>query len=422
VNFGNCLSGLGRTLEAIRQHDLALDYVPDHAMALGNLGVELEFFSAISSEYGILEDALSYLDRALSSKNLESIGGSQARAQFEQARARVYKKVSLFAARGVRPPVVEVREVKSEYQRYVEFCRRHDLLLNFATRHGQPSHANEDSVFFSMITPTDDSSTYPRLSRIVNETKERYVTARLLLYEACCHPYDTQPYDDMVFFGDNDDRAVYGVRPGKLKLAFEGAYNIFDKIALFVRDRFDLQVDDRVDYGRIWREESATSLRDPIVKTGNRQLFALYDISTDLGPSGYMAQLGTLRNFLTHRYVVVHTAGQTSWRANVDSGKYHVEYKRFAESTIELMRLVRYAVTYLSAFLHSEYRSSRRTARIAQTKRIGGNKHYAQGPLGGLVSGGGNPSGAPPSQDLAQEDRPSAPDCGDGQADCPVGV
>ena len=57
INYGNCLSGLGRTVEAMSAYDQALQLFPEHPMAKGNLGIELHHFARIADHSIFLLDA-----------------------------------------------------------------------------------------------------------------------------------------------------------------------------------------------------------------------------------------------------------------------------------------------------------------------------------------------------------------------------
>ena len=64
VNYGNCLSGFGRYIEAIECYQKALAADSTNGMAAGNLGIELERAAQIAGHYrheymALAHDALS---------------------------------------------------------------------------------------------------------------------------------------------------------------------------------------------------------------------------------------------------------------------------------------------------------------------------------------------------------------------------
>lgn len=355
TNYGNCLSNLGRSLEAISEYNTALKYVPGHRMALGNLGVELEHFAFIAQSLLPLRDAREALSQALSGDHLEQAGARWARPSFIRAKKRVEQLLDQFGESAGKSNSAKPNYATKYQQGYAEFCAEYQLFLNFCV--GDCHQVAGDSVGFSIVTPIDDETTFPRLVRVVNGIKERYAVARLLLYETCNPPFKTQAYDGMTYYTDNLDYAVYGIRAAKLKLAFESAYNVLDKIAFFINDYLGLGLSERsISFTSIWRERQSTVLRPTIKTLDNYHLYALYNISRDLAPGGYLNHLRDIRNFLTHRYLVPHVE-RLHWLEAADGPEYHLGYRDLLDRTIQLMQLVRSATIYLIAFIDQEERS-----------------------------------------------------------------
>jgi len=381
VNYGNCLSNLGRSLEAISEYNAALSYGPDHPMAWGNLGVELEHFAFIAGHAALLRDANEALNKALANDRLEQMRESGARIYFERTQQHIGQWLSRIKedTSSVEPKTPHFATVY--HQAYVEFCVKQHLFLNFCLKNRPCEHMAEDTVSFSLVTALDDNTTFPRLARVVNEIKERYVAARLLMFEACKPPFNTQPYDEMTYYVDNLDYAIYGIRATKLKLAFESAYNILDKIAFFINDYLDLGIKEKnVDFASVWKKRGSTSLRPEIVQRNNYHLYGLYDISRDLDSGGYFARLRDIRNYLTHRYLVLHVE-KLHWLTSADGPEYHLGYHELLDHTIELMRLVRSAVIYLIAFIDQEERGKRQNAEgFIAPMPVHPYRHYPLGP------------------------------------------
>ena len=358
VNYANCLSGLGRSLEAISEYKTALAYQPDHPVAWGNLGIELEYFASIAGNLLTLQYAHKALGEALANEHLEQMGRPSERATFERAFRRIDQRLSRAnVSDTLLSESMSSRFSSAQHKAYVEFCMNHQLFLNFCLDAQPCPQIIGDSVMLSLITNIGDNTTFPRLARVANEIKERYATARLLVFEAMDHPYETLPYDEMTKYVDNLDYAVYGVRAAKLKIAFETAYNILDKIGFFINKYLYLGIEDsRVGFSTIWREKQEkeiATLRPSIAQLNNYHLYGLYDISLDLAPRGYLEKLRHIRNSLTHRYLVLHTE-DSQWLTNADGMEYHLGYREFLEYTIKLMQLVRSAVIYLIAFIDQE--------------------------------------------------------------------
>lgn len=374
INYGNCLSGLGRAVEAMSAYNQALRLSPDHPMAQGNLGVEIQHFARIADHPIFLLDARDLLDQALSSEQLEKYGGLRVRRYFDQIRQNT---ATMLSELGLEQDVQRedgVVPFSSDYEReYVEFCARHQLYLNFCLDCRRCEKYARDSLTFSLITAIDDDRSFVRLSRVINEIKERYAFARFLLLQSTNPILDTIPFDSRTSYVDNLDYAVYGTRVASLKLAFESAYNILDKIAHFINDYLDLGVAPGpgvafATNGRIWRSRGSNSLRQEIVETENWRLFGLYDLARDLdidhrdsANDGYWGKLRRTRNSLTHEYLILHVEG-TDWPREADGAHLHLHYVDFAEQTIHLLQLVRAAIIYLVAFIDEEERKKHRSS------------------------------------------------------------
>jgi len=360
VNYGNCLAQVGRSVEAIDIYDLALLDVPDHAMALGNLGLELLHYANVARDPSLLVNASDLLREALTGANLEETGLANARPTFERTLGKVEERLTALGTMHTHTSNQKSPRRDSAYLRgYRAFCLQHHLFLNLCLRNRPCARPAGDTISLSLTTDLEDDTTFNRLSRVINEIKERYAVSRLLLFEACDPPVAIQHIDELTQYTDNLDYAVYGIRVGKLKLAFEGAYNVLDKIAFFVNDYVALGVrEEGVSFSRIWREGKGTSIRPTLLNLNNWYVFGLYDVSRDLAAGNYLNYLSKLRHISTHRYLVPHVE-TLAWRTEADAKEYHIGYHELLEKTIELMQLVRSSITYLIAFIDAEERRKR---------------------------------------------------------------
>jgi tetratricopeptide (TPR) repeat protein len=372
VNYGNCLSGLGRAVEAMSAYERALRVRPDHPMAKGNLAIEVYYLAHTADHRLFLLDARDLLKQALSNDQLEQYGGPGARSHFEKTRQEI---TGVIAQLGVGPDAhreqAEPTFSSANESEYVDFCVHHHLFLNFCLHCRRCSAYSRDSLTFSLVTGIKDDTSFVRLARVINEVKERYVFARLLLFQALRPVLDTVPIDDMTTYTDNLDYAVYGVRVASLKQAFESAYNILDKTAHFLNSYLRLGVRSglRLSFmtdGWIWREKKAQSLRAQLRQMGNWHLFGLYDLARDFHfdarhpeRDGYWGRLRRVRNALTHEYLVPHVEG-IQWAHEADDPALHIGFDDLVDLTVALLQLVRAAVIYLIAFVDREERKRRR--------------------------------------------------------------
>lgn len=355
INYGNSLSHGGRSVEAIAKFDQAIRISNDHPMALGNLGLALLHYAFITRQKDLLHEAQTVLMRALSDDQIERVGESGARKTFEEALNRV--NMLLANLQDVQnTPSTKLPHTTEWHKQYSKFCLKYQLLLNLCLPNRQCQHPLEDNVGFSIITDINDETTFPKLSRIANELKERFATARLLLFEAINPPYQTERFDEITHYVNNLDYGVYGLGIGKMKLAFEAAYNALDKIAFFIDAYFNLNSPPQsIDFPSIWYEHKSNTLRGSLLSTNNYHLFGLYSLSRDFAKNAYYGHLRRIRNYTTHRYLIPHVE-LMGWMENIDGPEYHLTYTQLKDACIELMKVVRSAIIYLISCIDQEER------------------------------------------------------------------
>lgn len=359
VNYANCLGELGRSVDAIREYNDCLQYDSKNPMLLGSLGRHLCYFADISHDRGLLEEADKLLSAALNGDALEQSGHGHTRPAFARNLKIVQEQLRKNPRRRKGAHPKPSLKTKNERE-FVAFCVEHELFLNFSLK-GMPSrHPYEDELGINLVTPIDQEAQFHRLLRTMNEVKERYSIARISLFEAHSPPYDFQLHDEITPYTDIFDFSTRGFRSAKLKLAFETAFNIFDKIAFFINEYLGIGVDGTVvNFHNLWKASSRDKvLRPEIHKLNNNlHLFGLYDVSRDLAKNGYFYRLRVLRNKLTHSYLILHYFQDCDWFTASDGEPFHIGYREFFSETIKLLQLVREAIIYLAAFIDQEERT-----------------------------------------------------------------
>jgi hypothetical protein len=308
------------------------------------------------------------LEEVLSEESLREFAGVGARQSFTRKRDQIAAMISQLGIDETARAEQEPTRVSSDYVKsYIEFCAKHQLFLNFCLSCCRCDRYAEDSLAFSLITDLGDRTSFVRLARVINEIKECYAFARLLLFQALHPSLDTVSIDDLTSYVDNLDYAVYGTRVSSLKLAFESAYNVLDKIAHFLNDYLGLGLRSgpQITFttnGRVWREKNSDQLRPELMDLCNYHLLGLYDLARDLDidhalpeNDGYWGQLRRTRNSLTHEYLIPHIEGM-HWTVEADDESLHLFYTDFVDQTIDLLQLVRAAVIYLIALIDLEER------------------------------------------------------------------
>ncbi|CAG0964320.1 hypothetical protein ANRL3_01085 [Anaerolineae bacterium] len=365
VNYGNCLSALGRTAEAITAYDRALQINPQHAMAIGNLGMELIHFADAAEHGSFLFDALDLLDQALATNNFEKYGGTaHAGDAFAEARRQAIAVIKERGWERPKPKTLIQPEITSQVEEYAQFSAERELFLNFCLRCRKCTGYARDRFSLSIITNIDDPGRVVRLSRVINEIRESHAFARFLFFQSQ-HPFvDTIAIDEMTPYIDNLDYAVYGTRVASLKSSFENAYGVLDKIAYFLSEYLELGVaPSKIAFttnGQVWNKGNDDSLRESLRDLNNYYLFALYDIARDLfvnvessEQDGYFGQLRRTRNRLAHEYIIPHIE-DLHWEVDVDAADCHLSYQDLVTRTLTLLQLVKASVIYLISFIRQE--------------------------------------------------------------------
>lgn len=348
VNYGNCLSGLGRTLEAIYEYEAALAEDSRHPMAWGNLGIELQYFANISRYAHTLVDAREALQKSLSPGLLTEYSYQSQHDLFRDSLNEIVQRMDEQKTPSMANAPSSVETINDPYS---DFCKKNRLFLNFTLKSLPCGHSEMDTLHIDRPRYSVNNNDPDRALKILNEIKERYVIARLLLYEACNPSPSVEKQEAMTEYSEFEDDLVCGVSSGKLKTAYECAFNLLDKIAAIVNHVWDLQMkEDAVYFTNVWG--STTAINGRIRSLNNFFLFALYDIYLDLAKNGSHDYLRKLRHALTHRYLVL-TGGKGSGKGHEFSGD-RIGIDEFRELTFEIMHISKSSLIYLIAALRNE--------------------------------------------------------------------
>lgn len=368
INYGNCLSGLGRTVEALSAYDKALNIFPNHPMAKVNLAIELYYFSNITRHSKFIIDSYVILKNVLSNKKLESYASPNAIKTFKHHKNHLATLIEKHDINLDSDSFSDLYQNENGYlEKYINFCLDNKFFLNLCYSCRKCNMCIQDNVSFSLLSDIDENNLFIRLSRVINEVKVQYAFSRFLLFQALNPNLNTIAFDEITSFVDNLDYAVYGIRVSSIKRAFESAYNILDKIAHFLNDYLEigLTYDPKIKFttnGEIWRKNRKGQLRTDLVNKANYHLFALYDIARELNvnyknPSndGYWGHLRRTRNALVHEYLILHLE-RSGWSTDADDKSLHMMYDEFVSQTFDLFKLIRSAIIYLIAMIDFEER------------------------------------------------------------------
>jgi len=364
TNLANRLNSLGRSVEALEQWSLVINECPNFAMALGNRAGGKVSYSQHLYDPGhqaiVLASALPDLNSAVSAGSLWDSGPYQAaHDKFERDHQEItdylehIKYDYEFDMDGF-----PIGESPSE-EAYRRWCLNEGLFLNPINDVSHASVAATD--VFHLPSHVYKIGESPRFPVYFNLMKQEYVSARYRLFKSLDY-LEGHFIDRNVLITDNADGAEYGYHIDQIKSAYRSAYSIFDKIALFLNDYFDIGMKVRDVYFRnIWFDKTGGTPKalHPVFKNSkNWPLRGLYYLSKDIFDKEYSEnalpdarELSNLRNRAEHRFLTLQC-----YKSGDENTDYHsyITLDEFSEKTFRIMRMARAGLIYLSLAMHRE--------------------------------------------------------------------
>jgi hypothetical protein len=233
---------------------------------------------------------------------------------------------------------------------YVEFCSNNKLFLNLHIHEDICEASTFDPVFIRLLLPPNDEKTFYNLAKTVNQIKEDYAIARLLLVQSQFKTAELNNISLRTTFVNTPDNSISNIYTGLIKSAFKEAYNILDKIARFINEYFYLGISPErniyITSKELWMDKISKKnwkLKLEVLESNNPSLYALYDLSLDLNPqTGYYTNLRQMRNKLVHEKLIIHGSG---WSGIGDD--HNISYEKMILRTIRLLKIVKCAIIYL---------------------------------------------------------------------------
>lgn len=253
---------------------------------------------------------------------------------------------------------------------YRKWCLKNTLFLNPLNDLGPYPIACQDVLNAPSIVVKLGEGPY--YFGYFNQIKQEYASARYLFYEAM---NSKEPHfsDNEVFLYNTLDYPSYSLSVEKVKAAFRIIYSLFDKIAYFANNYFNLSIlEKRVSFKIFWYnlQEKKKGLRNEFKGLQNWPLRGLFWLSKDLYEDrpGFKEiinldakDLCDIRNHIEHKYLKLH---DNLWIQSVDTPSYLIDKLAFSmnryefeKKTLRLIKLARAALIYLSLAIHCEEKS-----------------------------------------------------------------
>ncbi|MDY8045288.1 LA2681 family HEPN domain-containing protein [Paenibacillus polymyxa] len=362
TNYANELHRSGRLIKSIDQ--LKFGVSQGFPMAIGNMGLKLITYARNDYDDGhkqvLLNEAQQLLLKALDSPDLDDHARRSFNIEVERIRDWVSQNIFDEFSLGTT----------EQEQDYRKWCLDNNLFLNTLNDYFNVSMVACDCLHLPDIVT--DINIGPKYHGLFNQLKQEYVSARFMIYEGI---NDNTPHfsDKEVFIYNTLDYPIYGIGIEKIKFGCRSLYSIFDRIAYFINDYFDIGIKEQdVSYKSIWQNKKfgrqgydfKIDLKKRITDqdTYNFPGIGFYWLCKDiakkqvkhkyLDPS--IEVLSGIRNALEHRYLKIHDPFIHRTDSFKDTLAQSVHLIDFKSATLELMKYSREAIILLSLLVNRE--------------------------------------------------------------------
>ncbi|MDD2698215.1 MAG: LA2681 family HEPN domain-containing protein [Arcobacteraceae bacterium] len=374
TNLANIFNHTGRTVYAMRLYNQALEINPDFFMALANRGICFQTYSGLDYDSGhknifiklayddfkkaVDISKLYILDEYHSSVIKQCINNIQVLENYISEEC-LNSKLEL--------DNFSLGKSKEE-QRFRSWTLYNTLFLNPINDIGYKKIASHDPLGLPNLI-TNIKSDIPKYISYFNQIKQEFITYRHLLYEGT--NYKTKKfYDKDTVIIDDLQLNLNDVNTEKIKLAFRGFYSIFDKIAYFLYEYFELDLKpNNIYFNNVWKmKNNRKEFNIKFNDFENLALRGLYFISKDLffdknnederlfielvEPEA--KKINEIRNHLEHKFIDIKMLDMKNTCKVEDTKIKNISLSELEEKALHLARLAREAIIYLSFAVHIE--------------------------------------------------------------------
>lgn len=380
TNLGNVLNHTGRFIEAVEYWDRALASVPKFAMASGNRGIGLAHYAGAlydPGHEGVLMLAACESLAAACEKNavLDNPHVMFAQVEFAKRMAQIWGYYDIPGiAESVDWDNHSMGRSKGE-RAYRQWSLNHRLFINPLNDIAPASIAAQDVMTLPSITVgLDEGPGVPAVIRYFNIIKQEFCAARYALYEAMTAS-GVHFSDRRVLLYNTLDYPAFGFAVERMKMAFRGAYAVFDKAAFLLNAYISLgHKEQQVNFRNLWFVKGkGRELHPALDGLANWPLRGLFWLSKDIFEDDFREvtepdarSLYELRNHMEHKFVTVHDSilrAVSPPSAQVSqTGIFDISVDDLAAKTLRQLRLARAAIIYLSLGVNAEERRRREHA------------------------------------------------------------
>lgn len=372
TNLGSILNHIGRFVEAIEYWDRALAVAPRFAMANGNRGIGLAYYARALHDPGHEAVLMIFAGHSLSMAcdkdaiydNPDNLAAFEHFSNRLSAIWAYYDIPKIAADLDLENHSMGRGKKEREYRRW---CLNQRLFINPLNDVGpNPIAAQDVMTLPSITTEIDDGPGPPAVIHYFNIIKQEFCAARYAMYEGI-NSTGVHFSDRGVLLFNTLDYPAFGFSIERMKMAFRGAYAVFDKIAFLLNAYFTLGHSERkVNFRNVWFEKGKGETLHPALDgKANWPLRGLFWLSKDIFEDDFReltepdAQLlYELRNHMEHKFVSVHDIFLRTISPFMSEtpkvGIFDISVKDLKSKTLRQLKLARAAIIYLSLAIYAE--------------------------------------------------------------------
>lgn len=354
VNYSNLLSESGRLIRALGVLDELSS--TNFSMALGNLGLKIIDYADLDYDTGHRPILYQKAHEKLSASLQYNNPYPEAEAAFSKKKEELETWIGPDYLQHPYDFPMDINDAAEK--NYRKWCAHYVLSLNTLNDVYKGVGAGYDPIHLPNMEKSTVPGMLPRYHGLFNQIKQEYVAARFLAYEGLTIR-EAHFSDKDVFLVNTPDYPVYGLGIEKIKAAYRSMYAIFDRVAYFLNQYFDLGIPEKeVSYKRILHPNQKDRNRLENFVEENYPLLGLWWIFKDISNrtiSGInkhidpvMSKVSQVRNAIEHRYFkILDYHPDSSSDSRLDNLAYKISFQEFEALTITLMKNTREVIILL---------------------------------------------------------------------------
>lgn len=364
TNYGILHSRIGRPILAIKYFLTTINIFPNFDMAIGNLGVT--YFS-----YGItqLNDFHKHSINYMAYRLLEDASSVDSNTD-ESAKQYFIEIKNKFNKHYVHDYLLKYYPYKefgnSEFNNTESTYREEILYMRLFL-----SPLN-DLLFIENHMAKDDIKISDEISskylHMFDSIKQEFISARYNYFNYHQNNYPIY-IDKDTYINDSNGIYIHSLRIESLKLSYRSLYSIFDKVAYFLNDYFNIGIKERdVNFNSLWKSEkngkngykykNVIPFKDNLYLNGIRWIYKDLYIKGFNSPNPHAEHLKTLRHSLEHKFVKIYNDNEIKFSSNNKKLEFSTKY--LEASTLELLELSRELIMYLAMAINLDKEKQKR--------------------------------------------------------------